>query len=217
MNDKERADHYEKLLRQILQPLNEIPFNLFIKAISGRQIVAIDDSTKEDKALLNELRLVLKQAMTEIKKTGIQTKRPNEAGNEAERFLKVALEKSSLNVQPLSQSAGYPDILILDSFQRHTYLEVKTYNITSAESSFRSFFVSPPKKKSKIEFDARHLVVSFQLEKRGGLFYAEKAAVYDIKFLMGEVKREFNTNNKQLYSSDYSRHLFSITAESMRK
>lgn len=78
MNDKERADHYEKLLRQILQPLNEVPFDLFIKAISGRQIVAIDDSTKEDKALLNELRLVLKQAMTEIKKQesrqSVQTK-----------------------------------------------------------------------------------------------------------------------------------------------
>jgi uncharacterized protein YicC (UPF0701 family) len=210
MTDKEQAEHYEKLLRQILQPLNEIPFDLFVKAISNKQIIAINETSKEDKALLKNLQTVIKNAIVEINKVGINTKRPNEAGNEAEKFLKTALEKSVLNVQPLSQSAGYPDVLILDSFQRPTYLEVKTYNSTSADSSFRSFFVSPPKRKSKIEFDARHLVVSFQLERRNELFYAQKASVYDIKFLMGEVKREFNTNNKQLYSSRYSKHLFAV-------
>jgi hypothetical protein len=213
MNDKERVEHYEKLLLQILQPLGEIPFDLFVKAISGKTILAVKEETKEDKELLKQLRSAVLDAMLNINKEGINTKRPNEAGNKAEVFLKDALKKYSLSVKPLPQSAGYPDILILDSFQRPTYLEVKTYNIASKASSFRSFFVSPPKKKSKIEYDARHLIVSFELEKRDGLFYARTASVYDVKFLMGEVKREFNTSNKQLYSSRYSKQLFEISRE----
>lgn len=101
-------------------------------------------------------------------------------------------------------------MLILDAFNRPTYIEVKTYNVKSKDSSLRSFFVSPSKRKSKIEFDARHLLVSFQLEKREGRFYAEMASVHDIAFLTGEVKREFNASNKQLYISSYSKELFTI-------
>ncbi|MCS6988866.1 MAG: hypothetical protein NZM06_05045 [Chloroherpetonaceae bacterium] len=189
-----------------------MPFELFIKAISGRRVIPINERGNEDKVLIATLKEVVKNAILELNNVGIGTKRPNEAGNKAETFLKSAIEKSSLKLQSLSQSAGYPDLLILDEFNRPTYIEVKTYNIDSVESSFRSFFVSPAKRKSKIEFDARHLLVSFQLEKKDGRFYAEKASVYDIAFLMGEVKREFNSSNKELYASPRSRELFSLSA-----
>lgn len=211
MTDKERALHYENLLRQILQPLDEVPFELFVKAISGKRIIPIREQSKEDVALIRALKDVVKNAVSELNRLGIQTKRPNEAGNQAEFFLKSALENSPLKLQPFSQSAGYPDLLILDAFDRPTYLEVKTYHVSGKESSLRSFFVSPGKRKSKIEFDARHLLASFQLEKRESRFYAEKASARDIAFLIGEVKREFNASNKDLYANPRSKALFSVS------
>ncbi|MFN3638283.1 MAG: hypothetical protein ACK4XY_07435 [Chloroherpetonaceae bacterium] len=42
MSDKERLARYEKLLKQILQPLEEVPLELFIRAISEKRIIPID-------------------------------------------------------------------------------------------------------------------------------------------------------------------------------
>jgi hypothetical protein len=212
MTDKERLEHYETLLMQILQPLGEVPFELFIKAISGKRIIPINANDKLDLMLISRLEFVAKRALLELNKIGIDTKRPNEAGNKAELFVKSALEESSFRLQNFSQSAGYPDILIFDDSERPTYLEVKTFNIKTKDSTLRSFFVSPPKKKSKIEFDAHHLIIAFQLERRKEKLYAEKVSVYDIAFLMGEVKQEFNTSNKELYAGKFSKELFSVTA-----
>jgi hypothetical protein len=39
-----------------------------------------------------------------------------------------------------------------------------------------------------------------------------QAKCMNIAFLMGEVKREFNTSNKELYAGKFSKELFSVTA-----
>lgn len=155
-----------------------MPLELFVRAISEKRMIPIDPKNELDASLLNRLELVVRHVLKEINKVGIDTYRPNEAGNKAEEFVRLALEENSFRLHKLSQSAGYPDLLIFDDAERPTYLEVKTFNIKTMNSTLRSFFISPPKKKSKIEFDARHLLVAFQLERKNAKFYAEKASLY---------------------------------------
>lgn len=104
MTDKERAARYEKILRQILQPLDAIPFELFVKAISGKQIIPINQKSAADQSLMRALQDVVKNAIRELNRVGIDTKRPNEAGNKAEAFLRSALASSPLKFQPFSRA-----------------------------------------------------------------------------------------------------------------
>ena len=162
------SDELRGLISQMLKPLNNLKFNLVIEGLSGYKILPYNPNDTKDTQLLQKLTTIANTTGNEINKIGIHKTRPNEAGNEIEKFIKEAMIKENFTPQtPLTQtgkrkSAGYPDIEFKDQFDRTTYLECKTYNTDSENSAFRSFFVSPSND-FKVTENAHHFMLSFEM------------------------------------------------------
>jgi hypothetical protein len=122
MDDKEYYQEIENILRQILQPIEEISFSTFIRVISGYKIISIELFKKDDKELIEDLTKVCHEVIKEIKNTnGVKTKegktpkRVNEVGNHIEHYVKHVLNKYGYAITPKTKkgkqkSTGYPDI-----------------------------------------------------------------------------------------------------------
>lgn len=52
--DKKHIKQLESTIKKFMAPLEDIPFPIAIKVISGYEIIAFDRSSAEDKALLSE-------------------------------------------------------------------------------------------------------------------------------------------------------------------
>jgi len=145
MDDKEYYQEIENILRQILQPIEEISFSTFIRVISGYKIIPIDLSKEEDKELIEDLIKVCHEVIKEIKTTnGVKTKegktpkRVNEVGNHIEHYVKHVLNKYGYAITPKTKkgkqkSTGYPDIEFWykgekEGEGRVVYIEIKTFN-----------------------------------------------------------------------------------------
>lgn len=149
MGQNDYIKQLEDTISKFLKPLKDIPFPVAIKAISGHEVLSFDKSDKPDKELLNRLIKAINIAAKNAYETGIFTSRPNEVGNHIEPFVKDALNNIGVEAKiPKTskgkhQSSGYPDIFVKDTDGRITYLECKTYNQKSINSSFRAFYFQP--------------------------------------------------------------------------
>jgi hypothetical protein len=194
-----------------LKPKKDILFSTVIKSIFGNAVLPITNS-KADKDLLIDLKNAVITAGKDARKQGIFTARPNEAGNEMEPFLIKALNNIGLkagipeDAKGRKQTVGYPDIYLKDRAGRHNYLEVKTheYRVDVNRGGLRAFYISPPKPdKSKIIYDARHIIVGFGLEKtaRKGktCFIPRNWKIVSIHGMKVNLKYEFNTDSKGMY------------------
>lgn len=201
----------EDTIAKFLKPLKDIPFPIAIKAISGYEVLSFDRNNASDKKLLDNLVKAMRIAIKNAYKEGIATERPNEVGNHIEPFVKSALNSLGMNAGvPLTssnkhQSAGYPDVFIKDLDGRITYLECKTYNKKSINSSFRAFYFQPSES-SKINHDARHLMVGFEIikEKRNGkiVFVPVHWKLFTLENMTVQIKHEFNASNRDMYNSN---------------
>ena len=81
------------------------------------------------------------------------------------------------------------------------YLEIKTYSKNQSEAGFRSFYLSPSKD-SKINKDAFHLLVSFEISQKNNNYIPKSFKVVDLYGLSCDMKSEFNSNNKRLYEKN---------------
>jgi hypothetical protein len=208
MVDGQYVKNLEETISKFMAPLKDIPFPIVIRVISGFSIVPFKKSNKADKALLEKLIKAMRKATKTANKTGIFTDRPNEVGNHIEPFVRDALNELGMKATiPLTKSgkhkaAGYPDIEILDTDGRITYLECKTYNLKSEDSSFRAFYLQPSED-VKITANARHLLVGFEIKvetRKGRKAYAPvRWRVYTLDKLKVQVKHEFNASNNDIY------------------
>ncbi len=202
----------EKVISKFMSPLDDIPFPVAIKAISGREVLAFDRRERKDRELLEKLSRAAELAGNAAYSKGIESRRANEVGNYIEPYVKGALKEVGLSAEtPVTitgkrQSSGYPDIEITDSYERTTYLECKTYNLRNIGTTQRAFYFSPSKKACKITKDARHLILSFQIEtttRKGRRVYVPVHwRVYDTDTMLVQVKHEFNASNIQIYRED---------------
>lgn len=211
MDQNNYTRQLEETVSKFLRPLKDIPFPVAIKAIFGHNVLSFDKNSREDKELLIRLTKAIDSAARNAYKVGISTARPNEVGNHIEPFVKDALNIAGMKAEiPLAsngkhQSAGYPDVFIKDVDGRITYLECKTYNRKSIDSSFRAFYFQPSKN-SKIIHDARHLMIGFEIvrEKRNGksVFAPIHWKLYTLEEMLVQVKHEFNASNKVMYKPE---------------
>lgn len=207
MTDKEYILSLENVLAQFLKPFKSIPFKLLIKSLSGFEVLNFDTSTKENKNLLKDLIKVCEDVKKEANKNGISANRPNEVGNYIEPFLKHSLIKKGLEADipklknNKKKSIGYPDLEFKDKKNRWHYLECKTFNIKNIATTQRSFFVSPSKD-FKIKRDAIHFLISFQIEQNGKMYTVKNYKILTLENLKVDLKNEFNTNNKNLYTKE---------------
>lgn len=197
----------------MLKPIRGIPFNVIIKALSEREVIKFDRKNADDEALFEKLKIAIGLVAEEVKKSPIRRSRPNEVGNDIEGFVLRGLDAASLKAtRPTSadghgQATGYPDILIYDDLGRPTYLECKIFSRGTGMTTMRSFYLSPSKS-FKVNNPARHLLLAFEMEKEpiqgsgDSLYRPQSFKLIDLHDLLCDVKYEFNSDNRRLYSSN---------------
>jgi len=83
-------------------------------------------------------------------------------------------------------------------------LECKTYNIKNIDTTQRSFYFSPSNE-FKIIYDAPHFILSFEICVAGEsgnkhIYKCKHYKILSIESLSLDVKYEFNSDNKRMYS-----------------
>ena len=215
MNEQEEyIKELETTISQFLKPLKNIPFKIAIKAISGCKVIPFDKDNPEDQQLLKDLVEATKIATKNANQKGIFTRRANEVGNHIEPFMLEALNEVGLKAdrpktrEGKKKAVGYPDIFVVDRNERSNYIECKTYNERNYQTTQRSFYFSPAERPTdfKVIHDARHIIVSFKIERaeRNGkmAFIPVYWKIFSTDNLIGQIKHEFNTSNKQMYRKE---------------
>jgi hypothetical protein len=211
MKNTEYTQRLENVIKQMLTPLKDIPFNLVIEVMTGKRVLSFDFKNNDHIHLLKLLKQAALIAGTEINKTGILRPRPNEVGNDIEPYVKKALNSMNLIADvPTGHSGnkkamGYPDILFWSN-RKPYYLECKTYNIENVNTTQRSFYFSPSEEFNVI-YDALHFLVSFEIyvdgEKgRNHIYKCKHYKILSLESLSLDVKYEFNSDNKRMYSDN---------------
>lgn len=211
MDDKERLEILEQALAQMLKPVKGIPFSVIVKSLAEQQVIQIDKSDPADVELLRRLERTIQLCATDLQSNPIRRPRPNEVGNDVEAYVMRALPIAGLKAaRPtskagLGKSTGYPDILVRDGENRATYLECKIFAYGSAETTMRSFYLSPSES-FKVSVDARHLLLAFGMEasaipgSRDSFYIPKSYKLIDLHDLLCDVKYEFNSDNRRLYA-----------------
>ncbi|MFN3740596.1 MAG: hypothetical protein ACK4TF_08000 [Thermodesulfovibrionales bacterium] len=211
MADKEYVVRLENIIKQMLTPLKDIPFNLVIEAMSGKKVIPFDFENLEHKELLSLLRQAALQTGKAINKTGILRPRPNEVGNDIEPFVRKALNslnlKADIPIGPRGKKKvpGYPDILFWFK-EKPYYLECKTYDAKNIATTQRSFYFSPSNE-FKVIYDTLHFLMSFEIyiygeSGRNHIYKCKHYKILSLESLAVDVKYEFNSDNKRLYSGE---------------
>jgi len=214
-NEQEKyIKELEEAISQFLKPLKNIPFKIAIKVMSGCKVIPFDKNNPDDRRLLIDLIKATKLAAKNAYRKGIFTRRENEVGNHIEPFIIEALNKIGLKAdrpetrEGKKKAVGYPDIFVIDRKGRPNYIECKTYNERNYQTTQRSFYFSPAERPSdfKVIYDARHLIVSFKIERAER---SDKSAfvpiywkIFSTDNLIGQIKHEFNSTNKQMYTEE---------------
>jgi len=204
---KQDLKNLEGVIRQMLKPIRNIPFDIVIRSMTGFEVITFDKNKKEDKKLLKNLTKAAEIAAQEVAKLGgIKRPRPNEVGNDLEPFIEEALRKVGYTdagkpkgKSGKGKSAGYPDREFTDN-GRTIYLEVKSYaNETNSKSTLRSFYLSPSAD-FKVNKDALHLLIAFEAIKENDSYFVSGWKIVTVDKLLVDVKYEFNSDNKRLYA-----------------
>lgn len=212
--DDEYVEQLEKVIKQMLTPLKDIPFNLVIEGISSHKVIPFNETDEKDKKLLLKLIEIAKNAGENINKNGIIRTRPNEVGNDIEPFVKKAIAQNGYRAStPLAKSGkkkamGYPDIELWDEWGRINYLECKTFNIENISTTQRSFYLSPSND-FKVTNDAHHFVISYEIYPYGrqgsqNIYKCKSWKILTIENLLVDVKYEFQSDNLRLYSKKHA-------------
>jgi len=208
LSDDQYNEWLEGFVKQMLTPKKDISFAHLIRLLTGKKVISFDGEDADDRKLLTILNKVAQKAGEEMNSVGVFSRRVNEVGNHVEPFVKQAMQ--NLNLSPATpggrsgkaKSSGYPDILF--NFNNSpNYLECKTYNMSNINTTFRAFYLSPGKD-FKVVHDAHHFLLSYQMiDDPDGKKYIYKCRHYKLlclgKLLL-DLKFEFNTSNKKLYS-----------------
>jgi hypothetical protein len=190
-------------IQNILKVSKEIvPINFkdVVHATTKKSVFTLDFNSKEDMELLNILYNSAREFVQswERRRQRFQGGRINEVGRAIEDAFVQELKKTNLKAEFLSKS-GYPDIKLIDKYDRVTYLESKAVS-KGWDSSFRSFYFTNG---NKIKNDARHLLIAWKLaEERDKYWQVLGFKLCDISRLKMNIKIEFNSSNKYLYTDE---------------
>ena len=209
MNNSDYTKKLENVIKQMLQPLKNVPFNLVIEAMTGKKVISFDFTRSDHQNVLEFLTQSALKTGKNINQTGILRKRSNEVGNDIEPYVRDSLNLLELNADiptgpsKRKKAMGYPDIIFWYKDNPY-YLECKTYNIENIETTQRSFYFSPSDE-FKIIYDAPHFIISFEIYVAGEkenkhIYKCKHYKILSIESLSLDVKYEFNSNNKRMYS-----------------
>ncbi len=203
-------------LREFSFASKPIPFRDVVAATTHFQVVNFDTNNPAHMELRAKILRAAMLAGERIAREGIEAARANEAGNHIEPFVRTALREIGLqarvpvNTAGDAQVTGYPDVEIIAPTP--CYLELKTYNAATANTTQRTFYFSPSEH-PKITRDALHFLLAYELEKisRDGktIFAPVHWKLITLEDLLVELKFEFNQSNRGLYGAGASKALLS--------
>ncbi len=201
-------------LSELVKPAKKIPFKDVILATTSHRLLDFDTNNPAHVALHKRISAAAAAAADTARTNGLFAIRANEAGNHIEPFVKTALREAGLNARtPVTadgdaQTVGYPDIEILGDVP--CYLELKTYNASTVNTTQRSFYYSPSAN-PKVTHDALHLLLAYELEKtmRDGktAFVPVHWKLITLQDLEVDLKFEFNQSNRGLYGKESGKAL----------
>lgn len=196
----------ERALAELVKPSKKLPFKTVIQSTTGHRVLDLNTNIPGHADLRAKFMRAAALAGERARKEGLAAVRPNEAGNQLEPFLRAALKDSGLDARiprttaDRAQVVGYPDIEITGAVP--CYLELKTYNAATVDTTQRSFYYSPSET-PKVTRDAVHLLLAYELEKveRNGktLFVPNHWKLLTLQDLEVDLKFEFNQSNRGLY------------------
>lgn len=207
MEQNEYIKQLENSIKQFLQPVKGVPFNLVIEALSNKKVIDFDENNIQHQKVLKLLTKVSLLTSEKINEKGIERSRPNEVGNDIEKFVKEAFMQLKIEVETPStlsrrkKATGYPDMLFWYKGSPY-YLECKTYNKKNINTTQRSFYLSPSKE-FKVIYDTIHFCLSFEIFRPGKKFKVKGFKILSLEKLLMDVKHEFNSDNKRLYSNQH--------------
>ncbi len=201
---------------ELARTARQIPYPQVIEMLSGRQVIPLDLDDQQDCELIDGLTSAIRECCQILNHEGIRSSRVNEVGNKIEKPVTDAINmtqnglraETPADARGRRRATGYPDLLITDRYDRHTYLEVKTYNRNNISTTQRSFYLSPSQN-FKVIHDARHLLVSFQIVDKGelpdtqprlNLYVPVHFKLVALDQITCDLKLEFNSDNVRLYS-----------------
>jgi len=207
--DTNYTERLENVVKQMLKPFKDIPFNLVIESLTGHKVLKFDN--KQDKELLEVIKEVAVSGGKKINKSGIVSIRANEVGNYIENFVKDAMKEFKLKPDTPAgksgnkKSSGYPDIIFYYKNNPY-YLECKTYNLKNVATTQRSFYFSPSEE-FKVTHDTVHFMLSYEMMVTGSsgkanVYKCKHYKVVSLEALSIDIKYEFNSDNKRLYSGN---------------
>jgi len=201
-------------------PMRSVPLNVVVEALTGHKVLPFNPGNPKHAAVLRRLNAAAASVIAKVKaRGGISSKRVNEVGNTIEQYVRAALTEQGLPATvPAGEKtgkarvAGYPDIAF--SFNgENFYLDCKTHDKTTANSSQRSFYLSPTDD-PKISCDAVHLILSFETARDGasGAYQLASYKIVSIEKLTLDLKYEFNSDNRRMYSGKNGAEILAGTA-----
>ena len=202
----EREKKLEEALAQFIKPMKGIPFEVIIQSLCGVSVEKFDVSIEANKAVLQTLITAMKEAGKAVQTTPIVRPRPNEVGNDMEPFVIAALKTHGFAAAApktkggLGKSTGYPDVKIITK-GLPIYVEVKTYAAANHTTTQRSFYLSPAENPKVFE-DGYHLLVGFEMVRKGDSYTPAGFEMVDLYGLDCDMKSEFNSDNRRLYGKE---------------
>jgi hypothetical protein len=187
----------------------DYPFAEVIEKTTGHKVLAFDGANEQHAALLQRLRAAAAAAARSAREAGIDRARANEVGNAIEphalRALMAAGRGARRPETPTGRAlaAGYPDLEL--GTTPPCYLELKTFNARTADSTQRTFYYSPSEV-TKVTRDALHLLLAFEI---GQQTEGDRIRPVPVRFklvslhdLKVRLKVEYNQGNRGLYAAE---------------
>jgi hypothetical protein len=195
-------------LAELTKPEKQISFKEVIASTTHFRVLDFDTNNPAHVELEKNILQAAKVAGERAAHDGLLAERANEAGNHIEPLVRAALREAGLaarvpvNASGETQVTGYPDIEITGATP--CYIELKTYNERTANTTQRTFYYSPSEH-PKITRDALHFLLAYQLEKnsRDGktVFVPVHWKLLTLQDLQVDLKFEFNQSNRGLYGA----------------
>ena len=189
--------------------LKGIPFSEVLAATTGKKILPVNP----DVLWLKRLAAVLDRTLAAMNDPAHPIHSVGRI-NEASRFIEDQL-MAECNKEPgwscgiprtsagEEQRSGYPDLRLVLDDQSVVYLDPKLFARGSKTSTLRTFYYEPKSATSKVQDDARHLLVGVQHNGgEGGQIRFEEWDLVDVSKIKVQLKAEFQASNKDMYSSD---------------
>ena len=202
------SSQVKSVITQMRVRMRSVPLDVVVEALTGHKVLPFNPDNPNHAEVLKRVKAAAASVAAKIKaEGGISSKRVNEVGNTIEQYVRDALTAQGMPAtvptgekSGKARATGYPDVAFTFN-DEHFYLDCKTHDEKNANSTMRTFYLSPSDD-PKISCDAVHLILSFQTSRKDGsdIYQLVRYKIVSLEKLSVDLKYEFNSDNRRMYS-----------------